>query len=314
MGKIPHTAKAIVVSVNPKSGASDQQAIAHRLGGLLTDRGFDVHIPTELEMVFSKAREYHESGQLRAVIAAGGDGTASMLVNELPKSCPICILPLGTENLLAKYLELTAEPDELCELICEGNFVDLDVGKANERLFLVMCGCGFDADVVQRLHTARKGNISHWSYAKPIFNAISRYRYPTLRIQLDGSKKMIKSKWAFVFNVPRYAMNLPIVDDADSMDGKLDLCTFRGGNLIRGLIYLAGIVLRQHRRWQDINYAQFQKLTIVSDEPVPYQLDGDPGGELPLTVEVVPRYMRMVVGERWLRKNAADSLMKAKAT
>ena len=276
----------------------------------MEEQGFTVHIPASLEAIFRTSRELHESGQLRAVVAAGGDGTAAMLANELPHNFPLCILPLGTENLLAKFLELKADPKELCELISDGLYADLDVGKANGKYFLVMCSCGFDADVVQRLHSARKGHINHWSYAKPIINAIRRYRYPKLRIQLDGSEELIKSKWAFIFNVPRYAMNLPIVEDADSMDGRLDLCSFRGGRLARGLVYLAGVIFRQHRRWQDTHYAKFRKLTIDSDEPVPYQLDGDPGGELPLTIEVVPGFLRVIVGRSWLRKNVPESLMK----
>ena len=180
-------------------------------------------------------------------------------------------------------------------------------GRANDKFFLVMCSCGFDADVVKRLHLARKGHINHWSYAWPIIDAISRYRYPTLRIRVDDEEKLIKSKWAFVFNVPRYAMNLPIVPDANCRDGVLDLCTFRGGNLFRGLFYLAGIVLQQHRSWKDTNFAKFRTLTIESDEPVPFQLDGDPGGELPLKIEVVPRYLRVIVGRKWLSQHCSNA-------
>jgi diacylglycerol kinase family enzyme len=38
-----------------------------------------------------------------------------------------------------------------------------------------------------------------------------------------------------------------------------------------------------------------EALRIESDEPVPYQLDGDPGGLLPVDVEVLPERLRLVV-------------------
>jgi diacylglycerol kinase family enzyme len=303
METIDEAARTVIISVNPTSGGSDRQAIAHRLADLLLARGYDAQVPGDLPTTLDLARKHHLAHTLRAVVAAGGDGTVAMLVNQLPRAAPLCILPLGTENLLAKFLLLTDNTEELCDVISEGYTVELDVGRANDKYFLVMCSCGFDADVVKRLHLARKGHISHWSYARPILDAISRYRYPTLRIRIDDEETVIKSKWAFVFNVPRYAMNLPIVSDADCQDGVLDLCTFRGGNLFRGLFYLAGVVFQQHRSWKDTNFAKFKKLTIESEEPVPFQLDGDPGGELPLKIEAVPRYLRMMVGRKWLRQH-----------
>ena len=306
MPTIDKEAKSVIISVNPKSGASDKQAIAHELSRLLTENGLEVFTPLDRDVVREKAEQLHEQGKLRAVVAAGGDGTASWLVNTLDFSFPLAILPLGTENLLAKYLGLTKDTHELCRIITNGHFANLDVGRANDRYFLVMCSCGFDADVVKRLHSVREGHINHWSYAKPIIDAISRYRYPTLRIRVDHSDEVIKSKWAFIFNIPRYAMNLQFIPDADSMDGKLDLCTFRGGNLLRGLFYLGGVIFRQHRNWKDTHFANFSTLTIESDDPVPYQIDGDPGGELPLELRVIPRYLKAIVDESWIKENVSS--------
>ena len=300
----------MIISVNPNSGASDKQFIARELGEMLQERGFQVHIPTSIPDLREKAVELQNAGRLHTVVAAGGDGTAAMLVNELPFQFTMAILPLGTENLLAKYLHLSADPELLANLIEEQKSTMMDVGKANGKFFLVMCSCGFDADVVSRLHSERKGHISHWSYARPIVNAIQRYRYPALSISFrDESDEVvkIKSKWAFIFNVPRYAMNLPIVTDADTSDGFLDLCTFKGGNLLRGLFYLTGVLLKQHRRWKDTRFAKVRKLTIESDEEVPFQIDGDPGGVLPLELEAVPNYLRVIVGPTWVSQNVRES-------
>jgi diacylglycerol kinase family enzyme len=34
---------------------------------------------------------------------------------------------------------------------------------------------------------------------------------------------------------------------------------------------------------------------ITSDEPVPFQLDGDPGGFLPLEIEIIPNRFTFLV-------------------
>jgi diacylglycerol kinase family enzyme len=183
-------------------------------------------------------------------------------------------------------------------MILAGNCRQLDAGRANGQLFLVMASCGFDADVVQRLHSNRDGHIRHWSYAKPVISSIKKYKYPKIRIRLesaDGKKQTATSRWAFTFNVPRYAMNLPIIPDADPEDGELDLCTFRGGNLFRGLYYLFAVLMRMRHSWTTSKTFRFVKLTMESDGEVPYQLDGDPGGVLPLEIEVVSSGVTVIV-------------------
>ncbi len=296
-------ATSIIVSVNPNSGSRDRRALVDELCDELVSLQYTPIVLTDVSKVITETKRLRESGDLRLVVAAGGDGTVSLLANELPPGIPFAILPLGTENLLAKYLGLNANPKAIANLIDAGKTVRLDAGRANGKLFLVMASCGFDADVVSRLHSNRKGHIRHSSYIRPIVDAIVSYRYPKIRFWLDDESKSFPGRWAFIFNVPRYAMNLPIVDDADSMDGELDLCTFRGGNLLRGLLYLAAVLARQHRRWNESKIKRFKRLRIESDEPVPYQLDGDPGGELPLEIEVQPKFLRVVVSNDWIVKN-----------
>ena len=175
------TSEVVVISMNPKSGATDQRAVVEKLTASLTEHGFEVLLLTDVaEMIEVVGQHFGE--RLRCVVAAGGDGTISLLANELPENTPLAILPLGTENLLAKYLGISAEPVALANMIVAGDCRQLDVGRANGKLFLVMASCGFDADVVHRLHSNRQGHIRHWSYAKPVVSAIRKYKYPKIRI------------------------------------------------------------------------------------------------------------------------------------
>jgi diacylglycerol kinase family enzyme len=186
----------------------------------------------------------------------------------------------------------------------------LDVGIANDKRFLIMASCGFDADVVQRLHANRSGHIRHWSYAKPILESISKYSYPLLEIRVDDHPEPIDARWAFVFNVPRYAMNLPIISDADPSDGQLDLCTFKEGNLLRGLYYLFAVITGRHRYSRESRFARFRRLRVNVkgfDQFVPYQLDGDPGGNLPLEIGLEPKSFRVVVSKDWIDKNLTQA-------
>lgn len=293
-------ANRVIIAFNRKAGASESIAAVSELSEALRNQRFDVETKTDINDIVESAISDYEAGKLRVVVAAGGDGTIGLIANRLPKDVPLTILPLGTENLLAKHLGIPNDTDQLIELIQDGITIQIDVGKANGQFFLVMASCGFDAEVVHQLHERRSGNIRHLSYAKPILRSLGKYRYPTLRILVNDDPKPIKAKWSFVFNAPQYAMQLPIVDDASCLDGELDLCTFRSGKFFTGLVYLFGIVTRRHRNWKDTQFRKITKLLIESDEHVPFQLDGDPGGHLPLEIEIIPARICMMVPRKWL--------------
>lgn len=300
--KLPNpTTPVVIISRNPNSGAFDTRAKVQALDEALAKHGFIVRQLTDIDQVVAEVEAYSISGhqdvdgRLVAVVAAGGDGTVSLLANRLPASTPIAIMPLGTENLLAKHLTIKSDPQLVAKMIVEERSISIDAGRANGKLFLVMASCGFDADVVERLHSNRKGHIRHWSYTLPIIRSIWNYRYPEIRVLVDGQPTDQPIRWGFVFNVPRYAMNLPIKADADAHDGRLDLVTFSGGGLIRGLYYMFTVLIRRHLTWATGRTETFTRLRLESDQPVPFQLDGDPGGHLPLEIEVLPQFLRLIV-------------------
>jgi diacylglycerol kinase family enzyme len=299
----------VLLSLNPKAGRRSAARRVDRLVDLLRGQDFQVNIYTDLAEVSAEANRLHAAGRLRALVGVGGDGTAAELTNRTHQGVPLTLLAAGTANLLAKHLRLSGKPQRLCQTIAGGRLVRLDAGRVNGRLFLVVLGCGFDADVVQRVHTVRENNpqgahISYLSYLKPILRSIRSYGYPEIRVYCDPPRDQagedqpppISARWVFVCNLPRYGWGLPLAPQADGKDGLLDLCTFRRGSLFRGLWYAAAAQLGgSHRRLGDCVIRRGRQFRITSEKPVEYELDGDPGGMLPLDVEIVPNRLTVVV-------------------
>jgi diacylglycerol kinase family enzyme len=163
--------------------------------------------------------------------------------------------------------------------------------------------------VVQRVHEHRKsvapgGHISYASYAKPILQSIRSYAYPEIHVTCadaaegEGAKEEFAVRWAFVCNLSLYGWGVPLAPGADGSDGLLDLCTFSGGSLWHGLKYAAMIQVGRHARLADFRHRRGSKFRIFSECPVPYQMDGDPGGRLPVEVEVLPGRVTLVVPEK----------------
>jgi diacylglycerol kinase (ATP) len=253
-------AKRVLIAANPRAGAQNRRALVESLCEELVRCGFEPTIHGDIGPLQTEAETLLASGKLRAVVAAGGDGTFRLVAERTPLGTPLVVLPLGTENLLARYMGFTADAVTLTKIISDGCTMQLDAGIAGERLFTMMAGCGFDAEVVRRLHSERHGNIHHLSYAKPILEAIRKYEYPELRVYYAPadaeSREMtaeITARWVFVVNLPRYAGGLSFAPRASGTDGLLDVCTFKEGSLLYGLMYLGGVMLGQHEGMQDFH-------------------------------------------------------------
>ena len=300
---LPTDADRVVISVNPKAGRRPSHDRVSRLAEMLTERGMNVEVDSSLSSVAQAAIDWHTQGRLRALIGVGGDGTAAELANRTPPGLPLAMLPSGNENLLARYVGWRKSPDELCQTLFDGQISQLDAGCANGRLFLLMAGCGFDAEVVRRVHSERTGHIRTRNYFKPILHSIRSYQYPEMKAvyqvpeQTAGTEVAVTSagKWFFVFNLPCYGGGLRIAPEADGFDGMLDICLFQRGRFWNGIRYTGGILLRRHHRMQDVVMQRVRRLTVSADAEVPFQLDGDPGGVLPLEIEAIPQRLTLVV-------------------
>ena len=63
-------AKTVVVSVNPKSGASDQRSIVDQLANELTSAGLTVVLLTDIEKVKSESNRLSDSGSQEGIRAS----------------------------------------------------------------------------------------------------------------------------------------------------------------------------------------------------------------------------------------------------
>ena len=203
---------------------------------------------------------------------------------------------------------------------------DASKSEKQGRLFLVMVSCGLDADVVQRVHDHREeryrsgskkgAHISYMSYVKPIMKTIGSYDFPEIDIEVleggggdaynqrRGDANLVSpytlkhGRWVFVFNLPCYGWGLPLVPKAVGTDNKFDHCIFDGKSFWHGFKYAAfGQCGSIHRFLGDVRLGQGTKYRLTSEREVPYQLDGDPGGKLPVDVEMLEKRFTVLVSD-----------------
>lgn len=275
---------------------------------------------TSLNELACWSKESLGDGGLRAVVSVGGDGTASLVRSHVPLAAPLLPLPLGTENLLARYVGQSSNPADVRRTLDGGVTVALDLGRAGERYFLLMISAGFDAEVIRSLHKDRRGNITRLSYYLPTLRTIRRYGYPEMQLycrdavandvinSVGGPKRHdgepLQCRWLFGFNLPLYALGIPVAADAVGIDGLLDVVAFQRGGLTNVARYAWHVVRKSHGQLTDATTLRSRRfrLEACGVPDVAYQLDGDFAGTLPVDVELLPEQLRLFVSREAARR------------
>ena len=131
---LPPEARRVLILVNATAGARADRPQVDELRARLEQHGLRVETISDLAGLRDAASSATDS-PLRAVVAAGGDGTVSAVVNATPPDTPITVLPLGTENLLAKFLAYPFSLADLSHTIVHGATVAIDAGRAASGCF-----------------------------------------------------------------------------------------------------------------------------------------------------------------------------------
>ena len=289
-------ARGVLIVANPYSGSLANRRRVAALAEALGRAGFE---PKELWHRAERTAELADpdlAEKWNCVVAAGGDGTVADLINERPR-VPVAVLPLGTENVFAHAFGFSSDEERLVSAIARGRVRSVDLGHANGRLFSSMIGVGFDAEVVRRLalwraHGRRLKRVTYWSYVGRILEAIAGYSYGRSELEADGVR--VAGTHAFVFNLPRYALSLPLAPEARDDDGRLNWVVFERPGLRNLLLYLWAARGGGTCCASDVHHGTAARLRITSQQPLPVQVDGDAAGWTPVEVDVAPAALRVI--------------------
>ena len=296
--------ETVLIAANPKSGSKSRFELVAELDHRMSSLGYRCEVITQLEDLESRARILHGDHTLRAVVAAGGDGTISAVAERTPMDVPIRILPLGSENLLANYLSISRKPSDCAEAIHRNQTRRIDGMDVGGRLAFVMASIGFDAEVVRRVHQSRKSHITRWAYRYSALMAWIVYGWPTFSVRIhrmenDALQVTEKtSQWCFIFNVPRYATGLNLLPNSNPSDGLLNVGYFERSGRIRGIFQYLQVLRGNHlhsKEWNDCLASEVQIMAPENGRTPSVQYDGDWGGTLPVSIRVVANRLKLIV-------------------
>ncbi len=232
---------------------------------------------------------------IACLVAAGGDGTIACLANR-HSQFPIATLPLGTENLVARHLQIPRCGRTVAEIIHQNKVSLFDTAFVNDQRFLLMASAGVDAEVVRRFTAVRKGNISHASYCWPIVTSFTSYAFPEIQVCDVNNKVLATGSHVIITNIPQYGFRIPFCPASDPHDGHLDVRVFRMAGSFATMIHGLRTRLGFSDRRTDVTRFLATEVRLRSKvSNVPVQCDGDPAADCPVTVRIDPKSMKLLV-------------------
>jgi YegS/Rv2252/BmrU family lipid kinase len=241
------------------------------------------------------------------VFAAGGDGTINEVADGLAGSeTVLAILPGGTGNSLAKEWAMPRRSSllagrlvEVAQALSKGRIQRVDLGRCNEdRHWLQWASVGVDSYLVEQMEPRPKllKRFGSMAYAGQALLTVPNYPAVSFRVRVDGKLHTGHFLMVTITNCRRYAGGELLLSPGSYMDdGLLEVWLVRGQGITDVVSLVVQIWRGQHLQNPDVLRVAGTEVTIETNRPMSYHLDGEPAGQVPLTCRVRPASLRVLV-------------------
>ncbi len=306
----------IAVAVNPRASFGRARHAGKEAAAHFRAAGADVLLLCEdsyagLAQAVDRALE---SG-VDALVMVGGDGMVHLGLNALAGNgtgegagddaryggrIPLGIIPTGTGNDMARALglprhNLPAACEQVLESLADGGRM-IDAGKitagGTSRWFAGVVSAGFDAAVNERANAWRwpRGKIR---YQLAMLRELASFRAISYTVTADGERWQQGAMLISVANGQSIGGGMRIAPEAVLDDGLLDLFIVSRVSRTGLLAVFPKVFSGRHVDHPAVQLRRVRRVELAASNIVAYA-DGERIGSLPLTIEVVPRAVRIL--------------------
>ena len=288
---------------NPHSGV---QTITRRLGeivNLYTSAGFDVTVHPTQSQGDCKDTVIRLANSVERVIVAGGDGTHNEAVNGLIEcGClmPYGYIPCGSTNDFSHSLGIPVQIIKAAQNAILGEPFAYDVGRMNGRYFTYVAGFGAFTEVTYSTPQQTKNTLGYIAYL--IAGAASVPNIVPYHVKFESPVKSGEGDYVLglVTNTLQVGgMKNLLPHDIALDDGLFEVLLVKNP---KNAIELNKILVSAVKRDFDADCFEYFKtpsITVTSDTPLSWTLDGENGGAHNVTeIECCKQALRIVTQKR----------------
>lgn len=300
--------------INPNAGGGKVATEWPLLSNMLRNRGvrfeemFTTHRYHAVELVI-----YALKRGFRRMISVGGDGTLHEIVNGLlyQKEVPVsevtlAVLPAGSANDWSRMYRIPKDYGRAVDTILEGRTILQDVcrveyvqaGVRNSRYMVNVAGVGLDANICHYCNQAKnKGRSGDLAYVKAAFRALVGRRSNRTKVVVDGRSYFSDRMFSTGFGIGKYSGGgMMQVPDAVADDGLVNVMVARKVSKIKFLLLFKRLFKGTIYGIREVSHTMASRVCVISRRPDRVEIDGEVVGTTPMSLEVMPRVLRVVVG------------------
>jgi len=284
----------VCLIVNPSAGAGRAARLLPAVEAEL--RALGLRFRVERTRSIDHARELARSAAAAGEIAAamGGDGLTGAVAGELRDGAGVlAVLPGGRGNDFARKLGIEPDPVAAGRHIRRGHERRVDLGEVGGRTYLGILSAGLDSDA-QDVANATRLPLGRLVYAYGALRALAAWRPARWTVDVDGESLAFDGYCVAVSNSGVFGSGMHLVPDAQLDDGLLDVVLAEAIPKRRYLAALLKVFKGTHVGEPGLHILRGRTVTFAADRPFTAYADGDPIAELPATVQVLPRTLRVL--------------------
>ncbi len=274
--------KKLLFVYNPRAGKGN---IDNHLGAIVdtfTKSGYMVTIyPTQCQgdgEVFTRncAKKFDR------IVCAGGDGTLDEIVTGVMSEgigIPIGYIPTGSTNDFARSIGLPRTVKRAAVRAAGDRLFKCDIGKFNSRYFVYVAAFGLFTDVTYETDQGLKNIFGYSAYLAEAVKRLPGARSIPLRITYD--ENVIKDNFivGLITNSDSVGgMKAIPGPDVKLDDGIFEVMLIRSPDNIFDFNMIPPAILDRRVRSENVICFKCSRLLVESDEPIPWNLDGEFGG------------------------------------
>lgn len=234
------------------------------------------------------------------LVVGGGDGTLALAADKVAGTGVVLgVLPLGTANDAARTLGVPRDLAGAVDTLISGEVVDIDLGRADGRAFLNVASVGLSVGVTERLRPGLKKRLGPLAYPVATLGAYRTHVPFAARLEFpDGDHPTLELDDLLqvgVGNGRHHGGGTTVSPTASIDDQRLDVYAIQRGRA-RDHVSIARLLkdgtFVEHER---VRHLTTTAVRLVTDPPMPVNLDGEVVATTPLTFGVDRDAVHVVV-------------------
>jgi diacylglycerol kinase (ATP) len=306
-----------VLIYNPASGQQPARraAIIARVSEVFRSAG--IQLETVATQAANTAGRHAQQAIQRGcdtVLACGGDGTVHEILQTMAGThAALGVIPLGTANALAADLGLPRNPVRAARMLLEAQPERISVGRVTflgrdgapgSRYFVVAAGIGADGHFFAHVSSNLKQRLGYAHYLIEALRLWAVHTFPMFRAAFTESGQSVARietvSQVLAVRITNFGgLVRHLVPDASIRKPTLHAIAFRTRSRMAYLRFMAAVWFRRHKYAAPIELVHCTRIECTADghstEPIYVEADGEFLGTLPVTMEIVPNALTLLI-------------------